>query len=158
MNNTISIRDKRQKVNELLIKETFPVLEMTCASCAISVESMLKSKQGVKNAAVNFANQSAWVEYNPAMLTKEDLQNTVRSIGYDLVIDSEKSDQIQAVAQSNHYRDLKTRTLWASILSLPVVIIGMFFMDLPYANWIMMTLSAPVVFYFGPAGQSSRLP
>jgi Cu2+-exporting ATPase len=149
MNNTISIPYKEKKVNEVIIKETFPVLEMTCAACAISVESMLKSKTGVKDAGVNFANQSAWVEYTPAKTTREDLQNTVRSIGYDLVIDSENSEQIQAVAQSNHFRDLQKRTLWASVLSLPVVIIGMFFMNIPFANWIMMTLSAPVVFYFG---------
>ena len=43
------------------IHENFPVLEMTCASCAVSVESMLKSTAGVKDAGVNFANQTAWV-------------------------------------------------------------------------------------------------
>ena len=41
------------------------------------------------------------------------------------------------------------RTIWSSILALPVVIIGMFFMDMPYATYISMVLSAPVVFYFG---------
>lgn len=41
------------------VKETFPVLEMTCAARAISVESMLKSVDGVKDAGVNFANSSA---------------------------------------------------------------------------------------------------
>ena len=45
-----------------LVKESFPVLEMTCAACAVSVESMLKNTPGVKDAAVNFANQSALVE------------------------------------------------------------------------------------------------
>lgn len=45
-------------------RETFPVLEMSCAACAVSVESMLKSTPGVKDAAVNFANQTAWVDYD----------------------------------------------------------------------------------------------
>ena len=63
-----------------LIKETYPVLEMTCAACAVSVESMLKSVDGVADAGVNFANQSAWVSYNPALTNPAQFQQTVRSI------------------------------------------------------------------------------
>lgn len=70
-------------------KDTFPVLEMTCAACAVSVESMLKSVPGVEDAGVNFANQTAWVQYNHATVTPEMLQSSVRSVGYDLVIDKE---------------------------------------------------------------------
>lgn len=130
-------------------KETFPVLEMTCAACAISVESMLKSVPGVQDAGVNFANQSAWVSYDAARVTHQQLQATVRSIGYDLVIDKENQDQVKEEAQHKHYLQVKQRTIWSSILSLPIVIIGMFFMNMPYGNWIMMALATPVVFYFG---------
>ena len=56
-----------------IVKESFPVLEMTCAACAISVESMLKSVPGVEDAGVNFANQSAWVQYDKATVTHEML-------------------------------------------------------------------------------------
>jgi Cu2+-exporting ATPase len=134
-----------------LIKETYPVLEMTCAACAVSVESMLKSVQGVKDAAVNFANQDAWVEYNPAMATPEILQNTVRSIGYDIVIEKENQQEIKEEAERRHFLAIRQRFIWSFLLSLPLIIIGMFFMDLPYGNWIMMLLSAPVIFYFGRA-------
>jgi Cu2+-exporting ATPase len=131
------------------IKETFPVLEMTCAACAISVESMLKSVAGVQDAGVNFANQSAWVVYDPAVATVDQLQKTVRSIGYDLVIDKENQQEVKEASQQKHYRQLKQRTTWSVVLSVPIVIIGMFFMKMPYANWIMMVLATPVVFYFG---------
>lgn len=131
------------------VKETFPVLDMTCAACAVSVESMLKSADGVKDAGVNFANQDAWVQYNPTLTTREKLQATVRSIGYDLVIQEENKDGIKEAAQQKHYEAIKQRTIWSSLLSLPIVIIGMFFMDMPYGNYIMMVLSTPVVFYFG---------
>lgn len=130
-------------------KETFPVLEMTCAACAVSVESMLQSVPGVSNAGVNFANQTAWVEYDAARVTHQQLQAAVRSIGYDLVIDTGNKTEVQQQAQRKHYQQLKQRTLWASLLSLPVVVIGMFFMNMPYANWIMLILATPVVFYFG---------
>lgn len=137
------------KKRSAYIKETFPVLEMTCAACAVSVESMLKSVEGVKDAGVNFANQDAWVEYDPSVAKPENLQQTIRSIGYDIVIEKENQDEVKQAAQRKHYEVLKKRTAWSGLLSIPVVIIGMFFMDIPYANWIMMALSTPVVFYFG---------
>jgi Cu2+-exporting ATPase len=140
-----AIKNKKKGI----VKETFPVLEMTCAACAISVESMLKSVPGVNEAGVNFANQSAWVEYDEAAVTPELLRNTIRSIGYDLVIDKENQHEVKEEAQRMHYRQVKQRTIWSSILSLPIVIIGMFFMNMPYGNWIMMALATPVVFFLG---------
>ncbi len=132
-----------------IINETFPVLEMTCASCAVSVESMLKSVDGVKDAGVNFASQSAWVVYDTAMTNPEIFQATIRSIGYDIVIEKENQQEIKEAAQERLYAAIKQRTIWSSLLSLPIVIIGMFFMNMPYSNYIMMALTTPVVFYFG---------
>lgn len=130
-------------------KETFPVLEMTCAACAVSVESMLKSTAGVKDASVNYANQTASVEYDTKQTKPSDLQNSVRSIGYDLVVDVEDPQAVQEEAQRKHYEAVKQRTIWSIILSIPVFVIGMFFMDMPYGTYISMVLTAPVVFYFG---------
>lgn len=130
-------------------RESFPVLEMTCAACAVSVESMLKSTPGVRDAGVNFANQTAWVEYDATQAGRTELQNAVRAIGYDLVVDVEDPQAVQEEAQKRHYDEVKQRTIWSSLLALPVVIIGMFFMDMPYGNYISMIVTAPVVFYFG---------
>lgn len=138
-----------RNTNGKYIRETFPVLEMTCAACAVSVESMLKATAGVKEAAVNYANQTATVEYDTKLATVNDLQNSVRSIGYDLVVNVEDPQAVQEEAQRKHYAAVKNRTIWSSILALPVVIIGMFFMDMPYGTYISMALTAPVVFYFG---------
>lgn len=132
-----------------ITKQSFPVLEMTCAACAASVESMLKATKGVQAASVNYANQTAWVEFNTTTTTTTDLQNAVRSIGYDLIIDLEDPQAIKEEAQKKQYEEVRNRTIWSLILSLPVVIIGMFFMDMPYGNYISMIFAAPVVFYFG---------
>ena len=145
---TIAVNPPAKKISKL-IKQSLPVLEMTCAACAVSVESMLKATAGVKVASVNFANQTALVEYDPTIAKPADLQNAVRSIGYDLVVDVEDPQAVKEEAQLKHYEEVKSRTIWSSILSVPVVIIGMFFMDMPYGNYISMILSAPVVFYFG---------
>ena len=137
--------------NGKLVRQIFPVLEMSCAACAVSVESMLKTVPGVKDAAVNFANQSASVEYDQALVDPQVLQNAVRSVGYDLVVNNntEESQAIQEEAQYKHYQQIKNRTIGASVLAIPVVVIGMFFMNLPYGNYISLVLTAPVVFYFG---------
>jgi Cu2+-exporting ATPase len=130
-------------------RESFPVLEMTCAACAISVESMLKSAAGVRDAGVNFANQSAWVEYDAQSVKPADLQNVVRSIGYDLVVDVDDPQAVKEEAQRKHYARVKNRTIWAFLFALPGGIIGMFFMEMPFANYISMALATPVIFYFG---------
>ena len=70
-----------------VIKETYPVTGMTCASCAASVESMLKSQEGVESAVVNFANSSVLISYDKEIANPLVLQSTVREIGYDLFIE-----------------------------------------------------------------------
>ncbi|AYB34292.1 heavy metal translocating P-type ATPase [Chryseolinea soli] len=132
-----------------LTRESFPVLEMTCAACAVSVESILKTAPGVNDAGVNFANQSAWVEFDAQRTSPAALQKAVQSIGYDLVVNVEDPQAVKEEAQRKHYEAIKFRTIGSAALALPVVIIGMFFMDLPYGNYISLLLSAPVVFYFG---------
>ena len=135
--------------NNILKKQNFPVLEMSCAACAVSVESILKATPGVASAAVNYANQSALVEYDPATAKPEDLQNAVRTIGYDLVIQTENAQEVVDEAQLLHYKDLKQRTLWSSIITAILGILGMFLMDAPYAPYVSMLLSIPVIFFFG---------
>ena len=132
------------------IKRTFPVLHMTCASCAASAESITQAAEGVVNASVNFATASLQVEYLPDVTNPLELQKALQSVGYDLLLEDESKQQetLEAIHEKN-YRELKTKTIWASILSLPVVIIGMFFMNIPYANEIMWLFSTPVVLYFG---------
>jgi P-type Cu2+ transporter len=131
------------------VKETFPVLEMTCAACAVSVESMLKSVAGVKDAGVNFANQDAWVEYDPVVATPAAMRNTIRSIGYDLLIEKDNQQELKEEAQLKHYHIIRRRFIWSFVLSLPLMALGMYLMDMPYGNWIMLVLSLPVVFYLG---------
>lgn len=131
------------------IKKTYPVTGMTCASCAISAESITKAQQGVINASANFANTSLQVEFLPDIITPDKIKAALQSIGYDLLIDETNSRQLKEEAHQNYYRQLKTKTIWASLLSLPVVVIGMLFMDMPFANYIMMVLTTPVVFWFG---------
>lgn len=132
------------------VKKTFPVLHMTCASCAGSVQSMVKNMAGVVSAEVNYATGNLTVEFLPNMIEATGLQKVVRSIGYDLLIEDESTQQetLEAIHEKK-FRQLKQKTTLAVVLSLPVVAIGMFFMDIPWANEIMWVFATPVVVWLG---------
>jgi Cu2+-exporting ATPase len=132
------------------VKKTFPVLGMTCASCAASAESIVRYEPGVVSASVNFASGNLIVEYLPNMTSVAQLQKAVQGVGYDLYIEDESKQQetLEAIHEKK-FQALKYKTIWAVILSVPVVIIGMFFMDMPFGNQIMWAFSTPVVLWLG---------
>ncbi len=123
---------------------------MSCASCASSVQTILESQPGVVHAAVNYANNLANIEYIPSQTNAQKLKSAVQGIGYDLMIDESEDakDNMEELQRSN-YKALQIKTFGAIILSTPIVIIGMFFMHIPYAEFIMWALATPVVFIFG---------
>jgi len=143
-----AIRDLGYNVST--VKKNFPVLNMTCASCAVSSESILKNQPGVINVAVNYANATAQVEYIPTVTDPHKLKLALQGIGYDLMIDESEDakDQLEEVHRRK-FETLKKRTFGSIILAVPTVIIAMFFMNIPYANYIMWALATPVVLIFG---------
>ncbi|NCI48454.1 copper-translocating P-type ATPase [Sediminibacterium roseum] len=132
------------------VKKTFPVLHMTCASCAGSVESMVKNAAGVISASVNFATGNLAVEYLPNVTDGGALRKVVQSIGYDLLVEEGSSGrEALELIQQKKFARLKFKTILAILLSLPVVLLGMFFMTVPYANIIMWAFATPVVLWLG---------
>lgn len=132
------------------VKNTFPVLGMTCASCAGSAESIVTYELGVVDASVNFATGNLTVEYLPNLTDANKLQKAVQAVGYDLlIIDETKQQESLEAIHAEKFKKLKNKTIWAVILSLPVVTIGMFFMDMPYGNEIMWFFSTPVILWLG---------
>ena len=136
--------------NSIIVAKTnLPVLGMSCAACAGSIESVLRSLPGISSAEVNFAAQTVQIAYSHEVITLPEMQKAVQSFGYDLIIQEENASEQQAEIQEIQLQKLQRKTIGAMILALPTVIIGMFFMDMPYANWIMMGLSLPVLIFFG---------
>lgn len=137
-------------MNTTKTTQTFPVLDMSCAACATRVEKTLNRQPGVYHAQVNYAAATATVEYNPQECTPETLKDAIQNAGYDLVIETNApKEKIAEDAHSRKYRQLKQRTIFSLMLSVPVAIIGMCFMDWTYANYVMWILSTPVVFWLG---------
>ena len=132
------------------IKKSFPVLNMTCASCANSSQSILQNQPGVVNATVNYANATASVEFIPGITGPGKLKAALQSIGYDLMIDeSEEAKDALEDLHKKKFQSLKNKTIGAILLSILIVMTGMFFVNVPYANYIMWVLATPVMVIFG---------
>lgn len=117
-----------------------------CRTCG----KILNAQTGVVAASVNLAASTAAVEYDTMQTSPERLRQAVQEGGYDMLADSDDDtpDELERMNRER-YRDLKRRAFWAVVLAIPVVVIGMFFMDMPYGGAIMALLSAPVVFWLG---------
>ena len=131
-------------------KNTYPVVGMSCASCAARVDKTLNSLPGVYKATVNYATAMAQVEYNPTMCSDATLQSAVQNAGYDLLIDTNdnatnKAEEIRAA----RYQAIKKRTVSALLLSLPIMVISMFFEDVTSLKYVLWALATPVVFGLG---------
>ena len=126
-----------------------PVTGMSCAGCASSVEESVADLPGVKEALVNYASQTIKVTYSPEIIQPEILKQAVQDAGYDLILDEVNGSEQLAEVQQKAYESLKRRLISAVVLTIPIVLLGMFMMNMPYANIIMLALTTPVLFIFG---------
>lgn len=130
--------------------QTLPLLNMSCMSCAIRAEKHLKNTSGVVDATVNFAGATVKLEYIPDVTSVNKIRVSLQQVGFDLGDDSQESgEDVVDDIQQQKIHTLRRKTIIAILLSLPIVVIGMFFMNMPYANLIMWALSTPVILWIG---------
>ncbi|SEM78053.1 Cu2+-exporting ATPase [bacterium A37T11] len=138
--------------NNTTTHKTFPVLNMSCASCAASSENVLKMQPGVVQASVNYGNGQAQIEFVPSLTDAHQLKAALQKVGYDLMIDeSEDAKESLENLQQAHFKALKRKTVCATVLSVPLLVIAMIpaLMEWRYANYLMWALATPVVLIFG---------
>ena len=128
------------------IKCSYPVQGMSCAACAARIDKILNNCPGVLKADVNFASETAYIEYDPDLCSSSSLKIAVQNAGYDLLT-GEGNDVLKN--QEKEYNKLKRRTIWAIALSIPILLGSMIFMNVPYIKYGMWILSTPVIFGLG---------
>ena len=132
-----------------IVKQTFPVLGMSCASCAVRVDKTLNKQQGVCEAAVNFASGMATVSYDSKVTSPDVLRAAVLQAGYDLYIAKDDSVDKQERARQEHYLSLKRRTIGALALAIPVTVLALLFREEIWAEVIEWLLATVVLFWLG---------
>ena len=132
-----------------IIKEIYPIEGMSCASCALSIQTILSAQEGVKSAVVNLAMEQVVVEYEPQLIGPAHMGEIVDGIGYKLITDRSVGDSDQEASRNRRLKRLKFNTLMSIAFSIPVVLISMVFHQIPYSHWIMLVLAIPVLALFG---------
>lgn len=135
--------------NKTLIRETYPIEGLHCASCAAKVSKILESQSGVIEVAVNLPLKCVQIEFDESRISSEELSKIMKQNGYDLdVTKIEPSDANHSIPLKKKNGE-KTDAILAVLLSLPVFVISMLYMDMPYGGLISAVLSGIVVFYTG---------
>jgi Cu+-exporting ATPase len=86
---------------EQLEKATIPITGMHCASCAATIEESLNKVEGVFKAAVNFATEKAYVEYDPSKATPQKLEEAVKEAGYGVLKEEAQHLNLKVIGMDN---------------------------------------------------------
>src|SRR6266851_11165 len=159
------VEDSQPRVESTAESRAMLALEgMTCASCAMCIEKGLKKVPGVKDASVNLATERADVTYDPTQTDVDQLVLKVEAVGYKAMPqiattqetlptgtehDNPASDIVQQDEQSKRKQAEIARKrnllILGIVLTLPVVILSMFFMNsFPGENYLLLVLTTPV--------------
>lgn len=130
-----------------LKSEIFPVSGMMCAVCANTVEKTLAEMPGVEKAEVNFADSSVTVTWNPRATNPEAMQAALDKEGYAMIVEASaaKSAEAHDREEARLYKDMKTKTLLAWALTIPLAAICMLHFHFPSEAWVMMALALLVM-------------
>lgn len=104
------------------MKQTIPVVGMACASCSANVERKLCSLPGINSASVSLAGRSALVDYDPDKISLETMKKEVNGIGYDLVIEKDRS--VEEI-RKREYTVLTRKTILSWMLSVVGMCVNM---------------------------------
>ncbi len=125
-----------------------PVRGMTCASCAKRVERNLNDLDGVR-ATVNFATETASVEFDPAQVAPESLVGAVEAAGYEALLPADGGDETEGDPEPDDDSGaLRQRLVFSAVLSAPVLALSMI-PALQFDNWqwLALQLATPVVLW-----------
>lgn len=130
------------------MKKTIPVIGMACSVCSANVERKLNSLKGVNSASVSLAGRTALVDYDPAIISLEEMKQEISKAGYDLVIESGQSAD---AINRREYTLLARRTLLSWCFSILVMAFSMGWISqgTDFNNQMALLLSLANMLYCG---------
>jgi Cu+-exporting ATPase len=134
---------------------------VTCPTCVVNIEELLKDMPGVDDVQVNFAAERVTVRYDPAKATTEQMQQVIKDAGYEVRLrdepGSQETEDREAAARREERQDLTRRVLLGAILTAPIVFAVMaadlfnveWVPGIMVNRWFQLALVAPVMLYTG---------
>jgi Cu+-exporting ATPase len=123
---------------------------MSCVTCAQTIEKALNATMGIYKAGVNFALETATVEYNPEQISLEGIKKVVRDVGYNLIEPKEGIEDSEKKERNKEIRNLKILMVVSLMFSIPTLIFTWFKVlpILPSKIWLFL-FATPVQFGVG---------
>ena len=130
------------------MKKTIPVIGMACSVCSAHVEKKLQSLEGVNSASVSLANRTALIDYNPDIISLEDMKREISNAGYDLVIENDRS--VEEINR-REFTLLRRRTLASWLFAILTMCFSMGWISHTgsFANQICLLLTLANLLYCG---------
>ena len=130
------------------MKKTIPVIGMACSVCSANVEKKLRSLKGINSASVSLASRTALVDYNPDIISLEDMKREISNAGYDLVIESDRS--VEEINR-REFTLLRRRTLASWLFAILTMCFSMGWISHTgsFANQICLLLTLANLLYCG---------
>jgi Cu+-exporting ATPase len=138
----------------------FPVMGMTCANCAMTIERTLNKKvPGVVQASVNFAAERVLTEYIPSITNVDEMIAAIEKAGYGAIRpdDTLEGEDAELAARRAEIKDQTQKFLVGVIFTAPLFFLsmgrdfGLFgaWSHALWVNWLFWALATPVQFYTG---------
>jgi Cu+-exporting ATPase len=135
------------------------VTGMSCASCAMRIETALNGLDGVESATVNLASEKAVIDYSPDIVKADDLISAIRGAGYDVedIKQRKTRSEIDPVEEdARRLADARNRMTWVWFLTAPIIIwmvpemiSGVKWPNDTIFDLGMLVLAGPVLFWKG---------
>ncbi len=131
--------------------EIFPVTGMMCAVCAGTVKKTISECTGVTDVDVNFATNSATIDWNPSLTSPARIAEAVKDAGYEMIVSESEAKAVEEKERQEEqaYRTMKLKVIVAWIITIPLCILCMLHIHFPADNWIFMAMTLAVMAYCG---------
>ncbi|AZB43130.1 copper-translocating P-type ATPase [Bacillus sp. FJAT-42376] len=159
--NTVKLSEVAAKIRDLGYeaegeKVSLSITGMTCAACSARIEKSLNKMDGVFEASVNFAMESAAVTYNPAEVSPEDAAARIEKLGYGAKIkddgdasgDQRKREVQNQIGKLLFSAILTAPLLWAMVSHFSFTSF-IYLPDMLMNPWVQLALATPVQFIAG---------
>lgn len=145
------------------IQKLYRIEGMHCASCAVLINKVLEKQKGVFSVNASFGAEKLVLEFDSEMIGEDKIKGLVKSLGYTLIAEEEKSEEQFKVERKARIRDLRNRTIISFALASPIIVyymavhmlnlqhvhaivVGGILFDL---NWIYLLMTTPIQFWVG---------
>jgi len=128
-----------------------PIQGMHCAGCVNRIQTKLSSLNGVTSASVNLATESASVVFDKSKISLDDIKESIELLGYKVLVSEEDNvEEIKSTLNTEHYKKLKRDFSIGLILTVPILILNMFFAQSYFwLNYVLFVLTIPILIISG---------